>query len=292
LSNAEFDAVANNSDDKAPDDTTPGDQMLAMMGPAEASVAPAQVDAASEYDEPLPEEDVSFAAPAMAEAPVAAGAPLAAGAPFVAPASFAGEVPDFKSRTVLDYAMANADYDQRPAMALARAMRHMNGVAEHIDKAVQFAVQAIANVASVEGFASRGKAELQAYVFDQGGLVDQLRTIFATERQLNREAATGGLLDAAERIEELTEEYGNAKLKEFDANALVKTAELDREMHRITLSSLQTTLASIVAEKTSLATDRAELEAKNRYSRRLGLAYGCAGLFAGIGVALATVLFH
>jgi hypothetical protein len=75
-------------------------------------------------------------------------------------------------------------------------------------------------------------------------------------------------------------------------HAVTKTAELDREMHRITLSSLQSTLAAIVGEKSELAAGREKLAAANVYARRLGMAYGFAGMFAGLAIAFGTHLLH
>ncbi|MFG6488261.1 hypothetical protein ACG04R_16360 [Roseateles sp. BYS78W] len=201
-------------------------------------------------------------------------------------------VPDFHSKTVLDYAMGSTDFDQRPAYALVKAMRGQAAVSKQMADTAQVVSKATADVREVQGFAERGRDTLAVWVFGEGGLVEQLKGIFSTERELNREAAKGGLLDAAEEVENLVERYGNAKREEFDAHAIQKAAELEREMHRITVTSLQTALQAIVEEKTALVTMTAEYEAKNRYSVRMGVAYGIAGLCAGIAMTLATVLMR
>lgn len=202
------------------------------------------------------------------------------------------EVPSFESKTTLDYAMHSTDFDQRPAHALARAMRGQAAVSRQVAESATLIEQARGDFEKVQGFATQGRTELEAWVFGDGGLVARLKAIFETERGLNREAAKGGLLDAAEEVERLVERYGNAKRAEFDSHAIAKQAELDREMHRITLSSLQNALQAIVDEKTALATQKAEYEARSRYSRRMGLAYGIAGLCAGLALGLVTVLMR
>ena len=209
----------------------------------------------------------------------------------VAPKPVSQTVPDIKSGTIQEYLMS-VDVNQRPAVALVQATRKLLVVSAHQDEAIAVILAAVEHVQSLEGFSARAKEELHAYFLGTGGVVDQFKSTFATERQLTREATTGGLVDAATVVEGLIEKYGEAKRAEFDAHAVTKMAELDREMHRITLFSLQSTLAAIVGEKTELAAEWEKHKAANVYARRLGLAYGFAGVFAGLfaGVAVAVAL--
>jgi hypothetical protein len=250
-------------------DISPADELLSLVD--------SDVEGFSGDDAAAIEEEPSF----QPDSPAGASA---------APASV--PVPDFTSRTTISYAMASTDFDQRPAYALVRAMRGQSAVSQQLAESARTIERATADVLEVQGFAERGRDLLSAWVFGGGGLVEQLKTIFGTERDLNRAAAKGGLLDAADEVEKLVERYGNAKRAEFDAHAIQKAAELEREMHRITVSSLQTALQAIVEEKTVLATQKAEYEARNRYATRMGIAYGVAGLCGGAALALAAVLMR
>lgn len=210
----------------------------------------------------------------------------------VAPAPMDQTLPNFEgNKSVFDYAMS-VDIDQRPVVALVMGIKKLMSIGVHQDDVVKYIAASLKHFQEIEGLSERAKLDLDAYLFGESGALKKIQETLATERDLTRQAATGGLLDAAAEVEKLVDRFGNAKLVEFDAHALTKTAELDREMHRITLSSLQSTLASIVSEKASLATDRAQIDADKKFARRLGAAYGLAGLCAGLAIAFGTVLLH
>lgn len=254
---------------------------------APVAVAPAAVDTAV-----TDIELVSLAVVVAAPAPAAVAVIEAALAGRVGPAKMDQSVPKLSGGTVLDYAMA-VDVDQRPVVALIQAFKKMLAVGAHMDEVVAFVGAAVKHMQAVEGFSGRARKDLNEYLFDdKTGVLEKFKATFETERALNRKAATGGLVDAAIEVEKLVEKFGNVKLGEFDAHAVQKTLELDREMHRITLSSLQSTLEAIVSEKASLAADRAQLDAANKYSRRMGIAYAVAGLFAGLAIAFGTIALH